>query len=352
MFEIEMLPAREGDCLWIRYGPNTAPKQLLIDGGRTATHKVLRERLLDLPKSQRKFELFVITHVDRDHIEGAMELLEDLPLGTVFGQVWFNGYDHLIDAPLEEFGAVQGERVTAALLGIRPRWNRRWKGRAVVLDGKRLPTAKLNGGLTLRVLSPDRRKLEALAPQWERECRAAGLVPGSRARRDELEGIEEFGAINVESLAVAPFVPDTTRPNGSSIALLAEYRGKRALLAADAHVDRLLESLRVLAGRRRRVRVDVFKVSHHGSEGNISRELLEAVDCPLYLISTNGSYFKHPKAVAIARILKYGKPEQIAFNYRSKFTTLWNAESLTARYRYRAVYPDKANNGTLAIRLA
>src|SRR5688572_23271608 len=67
MFEVEMLPAREGDSLWLRYGSKTAPKQILVDAGRAATYKDLRERFLALPKGRRTFELFVITHVDRDH---------------------------------------------------------------------------------------------------------------------------------------------------------------------------------------------------------------------------------------------------------------------------------------------
>lgn len=339
--------------MWLRYGSRRNPRQILIDAGRSATYKKdLRHRLLALPESQRTFELFVITHVDRDHIEGAMALLEDRALPITFKQIWFNGYDHLVSAKLETFGAVQGERVTAALLNRKRAWNKSWKAKAVALRRGKLTKAKLAGGMTLTLLSPDRQKLLDLIPTWEQECKDAGLIPGKNARRKEQRGLEEFGAIDVEALASTKFEADVTKPNGSSIALLAEYRGKRALLGADAHVDRLLSSLKSLAKGKKRIELDLFKIPHHGSEGNISRELLEALDCSTYLISTNGSYFKHPKAVALARVLKFGGASKvIAFNYRSRFTDIWGQPALQSRYKYRAIYPHTKRNGTLVLTL-
>lgn len=346
-----MLPAREGDCLWLRYGSAEAPRQILIDGGRSATYKTFRDRLKALPAARRHFELFIITHVDRDHIEGAMDLLEDPQFPATFDQIWFNGYDHLKSAELETFGAVQGELVTAALLKRKKAWNAAWKGKAAALRDDGLPTAKLDGGLTLTLLSPDREKLTALIPTWEKECRAAGIIPGVAPSKPKSKMVEEFGAIDVEALATRPFDPDTTKPNGTSIVVLAEYDGKRALLCADAHTDRLLASLKKLGKNGKPLAVDLMKVPHHGSEGNVSRELLEAVRCPTYLISTNGSYFQHPRAISVSRILKYGAPQTIAFNYRSKFTTIWDEPQLKNQYGYQAVYPTTKENGTLVVRL-
>lgn len=351
MFEIEMLPAREGDCLWIRYERADTPKQILIDAGRSATYKRdLRQRLLALSSKQRTFELFVITHVDRDHIEGAIALLEDKKLPITFNEIWFNGYDHLKSAKLETFGAVQGERLTTALLRRRAVWNKAWNTKAVVVQKSGLPNVRLAGGLTLTLLSPDRNKLVALIPTWEQECQDAGLIPGVRARRKELKGLESFGSLDIDELATTTFSADTTKPNGSSIALLAEYKGKRVLLAADAHVDRLIQSLKALKKTGKRIRVEALKVAHHGSEGNVSKEFLDLIECPNYLISTNGSYFKHPRPTSVARLLKFGgKEKTLSFNYRSKFTTVWNNPEWKTRYGYRTVYCDAKSNGTLRV---
>ncbi len=345
-----MLPAREGDCLWLRYGKPGAIRQILIDCGRAATFQELRVRLLALPASERHFELLVITHVDRDHIEGALGLLEDAALPVTFGDIWFNGFDHLNSARLETFGAVQGERLTTALLKRKAAWNKAWQGKAVAIRGAALPKKKLAGGLTLTVLSPDKQKLLDLIPTWKAECIAAGLVPGSKARRAALRrGLEEFGGPNVDLLAAGKFSDDSTKPNGSSIALLAEYGGKRVVLGADAHVGRMLPSLTALA-KGRKLKIDAFKVPHHGSEANISKELLETVSCDKYLISTSGSYFKHPRAAAVARLLKFGGSKKtLYFNYASTFTKAWDKPALKKKYGYDVVMPAAAANGTLKV---
>jgi glyoxylase-like metal-dependent hydrolase (beta-lactamase superfamily II) len=83
MFDVEMLPAREGDCLWLRYGDSKNIKQILIDGGRAATAKALKKRFAALPPKERVFELLIITHVDRDHIEGVLKIIEDLQSGDI-----------------------------------------------------------------------------------------------------------------------------------------------------------------------------------------------------------------------------------------------------------------------------
>lgn len=353
MFDIEMLPAREGDCLWIRYGDADSPRQILIDGGRLGTYRDIKHRLVKLPESQREFELFVITHVDRDHIEGALALLEDPDLELTFKEVWFNGYDHLKGEELETFGALQGEKLTTALLLRKERWNASFNGGPVKIpDEGELPQIELAGGLTLTLLSPDTEKLAKLLPQWEKECEEAGLLPGIEARRSEVEGLETFGGLpDVEKLVAKPLKPDTTRPNGSSIALLAEYGGIRVLLGADAHIDRIVSSLQALVADGDRLRLDAFKLAHHGSSGNVSQELLELIECPRYLISTNGSYFMHPTVEAIARVLKFGGDEKtLYFNYDSDFTKVWKNDTLRAAYGYIPEHPT-AEDGTLRVSL-
>lgn len=350
MFEIEMLPAREGDCLWIRYGNPKAPKQILIDGGRAATAKEFKKRCQSLPPGQRNFELFIITHVDRDHIEGAMHILEDKTLGVTFKDVWFNGHAHLKDEKLETFGAVQGERVTNTLANRKLPWNKAWKRKAVCLRSTALPQIKLAGGMKLTLLSPDRKKLSDLLPLWERECAKAGIMPGKAARPSENKKLEQFGAVNIERLAESKFERDTGKPNGSSIAVLAEFEGKKALLTADAHVDRIVESIRKIKGGAKRLKVDVFKIAHHGSEGNISGELVKLVQARQFLVSTNGAYFQHPSQKGIARIIKFGGVKTtLAFNYQTQYNLLYRNPVWMQQFNYAVQFPAKGKNGTLTV---
>jgi beta-lactamase superfamily II metal-dependent hydrolase len=351
MFEIEMLPAREGDCLWLRYGSVRKPYQILIDGGRASTAKELRGRLRSLPPNQKTFELLIVTHVDRDHIEGILQLLEDPKLSVRFKDIWFNGYDHLRAVKLETFGAVQGERLSTALINRKLSWNRLWKRKAVCLGPKGLKTIRLPGAMTLTLLSPDRAKLTKLIPVWEKECKKAGLIPGSRGQHSGIKGLETLGGIDVEQLALTPFKTDKGEPNGSSIAVLASYGGKKALLAGDAHADRIIESIKIYKKSAKRLKLDAFKVAHHASEHNVSRQLIELVDCRRFLVSTKGAYLNHPTPAALARILKFGgKGAQIFFNYRNDYTRIWDVASLRRDYRYEVVYPKKSN-GSLTVKL-
>src|ERR1700735_2728750 len=176
MFEIEMLPAREGDCLWLRYGDSKNIKQILIDGGRAATAKIVKKRLAALPLKAREFELLIITHVDRDHIEGILNIIEDPRSGVKFKDIWFNGYHHLHDGKIETFGPAQGERLSRALIKKRLPWNKRLRGNAVRVRGNRIPKIRIAGGLTLSLLSPDAQKLKDLIPEWEKESKQAGLM--------------------------------------------------------------------------------------------------------------------------------------------------------------------------------
>jgi beta-lactamase superfamily II metal-dependent hydrolase len=340
IFRVEMLPAQEGDCVVLVYGDAEHPRRIMVDGGRAATYRAIRDRFSRLPGAERTFELLIVSHVDRDHIEGTVAMLEDPTSPIQFRDVWFNSYDHLRDPAVEAFGAVQGERLTAALRQQPSLWNRAFHGRsAEIRPGESIT---LEDGLHITLLSPDRRKLEAMLPVWHKECQKAGLIPGIAAQRPPPPaGLERFGRVDIDQLADQPFIPDRSEPNGTSIAILARYGAQRILLAADAHADRLIESVRPLAtAEGGRLRLDAFKLPHHGSKYNVCPELLDLVSCPRYLVSTNGSYFDHPDTVAIARVIKHGGDYlEIIFNYRSDEALLWNNPRWQQRFGYRTTYP-------------
>ena len=111
---------------------------------------------------------------------------------------------------------------------------------------------------------------------------------------------------------------DTTLANGSTIALLSEFAKRTCLLAGDAHSDVLIAGIDQIVGKDM-LEVDVFKLPHHGSKGNVTRELLSRVRAHTYVFSTDGSgNQRHPNDQAVARVIKYGGPSPLlAFNYRS-----------------------------------
>ncbi len=344
MLAIEMLPAEHGDCLWIEYGDPENPRRVLVDCGLRSTYREVAARLRERPEIG--FELLVLTHIDADHILGAIPLLQEVGPER-FGDVWFNGWKHL--SPADALGALHGEMFASVLEKHGFNWNRSWSGDAVVLpDSGDLPRIELQGGLTLTLLSPTRERLDALRLAWKNELRLfeAG---DAEAAFDALQSMPRFQPdalgserIDVEELAESPFQTDDSAANGSSIALLAEYGGKTLLLGADAFSPVLEASLRRLLRQtgRSRLRVDACKIPHHGARANNGPGFLSLLDCQDFLFSSNGSHgYHHPHRETVARILTSRRESRLHFNYRTPETEVWDDPGLQRDWSYEALYP-------------
>ena len=324
---IEMLPARHGDALWIEWGDAGGRRRMLIDGGPAATFETLRTRFEELDPDDRHVDLMVITHIDLDHIDGAIRLLRDESLDVSYSDVWFNDFHHLSDEPLTR-GAMQGEFLGAVLNERRLPWNAAFDGRAVVVPATgSLPSVRLEGGLRLVLLSPTAEKLDKLKAKWEQVVEEAGMEPGDRA--EALARLEDRLGPATRGGSRKSFGGDGSEANGSSIAFIAEYGDERWLLAGDAHQDALIAGLRRYAAEigRTPVPLDGFKIPHHGSVNNISPSLLAEIDCRTFYVSTNGSYFKHPDEACIDLIVTAADRPELVFNYRTDFTEKWAATS-------------------------
>lgn len=344
MIRLMMLPAEDGDCLLLEYGNDAFTRRILIDGGRHGTYRRIRPLLAGLGG---RIDVLVVTHVDQDHILGALALLEDDERPVEIGDVWFNGFDQLHDR--ESFSVVEGERLSTALMTQHLPWNQAFDGRSVEVDH---PLTWFDDGSSMAVLAPDRRLLESLIGTWRKKCEEAGLIPGADAmERERVPGIERFGLIDVDKLAATPFKRDASPTNPTSIALLFEFEGTRIVLTGDADDPRLVTSIRPRAqAEGGRLRIDALKVAHHGSAKNLSNELLGLLDCGRYLISTNGKVHGHPDDIAIARILKHGgATKDLFFNYRERAQP-WNLGSLEEQFGYRVLAPGPADeNGFLTV---
>jgi len=373
MFRVDMMPAAHGDCLWVEYGDPDDPRRVLVDAGPTFNdiYQVLVDRIRALPTERRHFELFVVTHVDADHIGGAIRLMRDAPaLGLTFDRIWFNGFDELRAHPRvgSFLGAAQGEYLNLLIGDYETRTgttvhNAGFDGPILVDDDGLLRVIELPGGLSLTVLSPGVDELIGLAIEWKAVVEELGFRSDAgplATIRDQLEASTQLRPLvaavdagpavlgpgdGADAAESAPPIPptfgievlgsevalgsDDSPANGSSIALLAEHADGSALLAGDAFAPRLAASLRTLLAARGsdRLRVDCFKLPHHGSAGNVSVELLDLISTKHYLVSTSGAQFGHPHATAIDAVIEHhhgarGKPE-LWFNHDTETTRPW-----------------------------
>ena len=340
MLAIEMLPGGHGDALVVEYGDGGSVHRLLIDAGTIHSYDKVRARLLQQP--DKKYEAFVITHVDEDHIGGAVPLLEDPDLRHRIDNVWFNGYVHS-EAGGNILGPVDGERLTRRICEGGFRWNEPFPdpvspvvgGPIVVPSSGDLPSYQLKGGATVYLLSPTGRKLKRMAKVWQEVVTKAGIVPGegvdldSRApkpyKKNKGELPEVLSEAELDKLA-GPTASDSSAANGSSIAFILEYGNSRIMLAADAHPRTLVQSLQRFARMKNepRVRLDLCKLPHHASRANVTSALVEAIEASRYLVSTDGMTFGHPDDAALARIVRFSAaPAQIYCNYASTRTRSW-----------------------------
>ncbi len=406
MLTLQMLPAGCGDCLWLEYGTGAAKRVVIIDGGLTETATALRRRI-ERARRERgieklEVELLVVTHIDNDHILGIIELLKAETPGLHVKDIWFNGRPQLMALPTpppsgrsgrrprkttstgvadmmggtggadqgnqedeavpdavalpsaaDLLGPQQGDQLSKLLAARNLPWNRHplWKGKAVVIPGTgELPSVTLEGDLKLTVLGPNIERLYKLCTVWSDvlggtdEPTAAKPVPGDMlGRKDTWPPVWKEGEGS-----------DPSAANGSSIMLLAEYGDKKLLLVGDGHAPDLAAALDRLRAERRLTTpfpLSAFKLSHHASENNLTREVLGKIDCRRFLVSTDGSVHRHPDHQALLRILRYvTKRPEILFNYRVDTTRPWDeSKSAVARkfQDYDTRYPSDAADGMI-----
>lgn len=332
---IEALPASYGDCLLVSCPVRGGIWRLLIDTGPDESWPTLRQRLADLPSrddGRRVVDLAIVSHIDHDHIGATRQLFADEELQLSFGDVWFNARHHLVR------GVAEAETL-AAILGAPLRalpWNTAFGGGPVVTPGDgafvELPVSPGHPRLTL--LSPTPKRLARLATVWDAE------LENLRARRSNTEAAGDRGSEfpDLDGLATHKSTRDQSAPNGSSIALLVEHRGASALLAADSFSTVLGSALLGLARHRGSplpLRIDAFKLSHHGSRANLMPELLRAVQANHYIVSTDNTRFGHPNDETLARVILYGgDAPTLCFNFATAQNLRWADPALQGKYGF------------------
>ncbi len=347
-----MLPARDGDCLFVEVGPAEAPFRILIDGGRRATAPAILGLMETLPGP---LDLMVLTHVDADHIEGLLEISlgnDALPVA----ELWFNGVSHTETAaghpnqkptwppPAARVGTVpvlnaqQAVRFANAIRKREWAWNRSFAGGPIMIDNGPLPAVPLPCGGRIVLLGPPRNKLAAMRNLMISAFQQLGADTPRTLALPTHPPIDDLVA-----LAKTPSTPDTTIPNGASIAFVLEHGQRRVLFTADAHPTDLAASLQLYQPGDQPVRFDAIKVPHHGSARNNTEALLAMVASPLWLVSTNGAKHGHPDPSAIARIVLANEPSKIIqFNYRTAHNEIWAVDALQQKHRFSVRFNEEA----------
>lgn len=345
---VEALRAGYGDCLLVSCPVGRRTWRLLIDTGPDECLPAVVERLKAIPlgaNGKRRIDLAVISHIDHDHIGSAARLFADKALHLEFGDIWFNAFN-----PPMVRGVAEGVGLSA-LLGAAGRglpWNERFTRQDVITGPKGFLEVPGNRGEPkITLLSPTRETLDKLYRVWAKELpkvkvrEAPAMAPAFASRE----------ALDVPTLAARKTPEDRAPANGSSIAFLLEHRGATALLTADAFPSVLQSGLEALAKSRKvkpPMRLDLMKLSHHGSRANTTNALLAVARANHVVVSTNGDYFGHPDREGIARTIQGCLPgTTIWFNYRNVRTQAWADPALQLQFGYETKFPPSEQEGAV-----
>jgi competence protein ComEC len=124
------------------------------------------------------------------------------------------------------------------------------------------------------------------------------LLTSERVARVPWRLAREGETLIIDDVRLTMLGPDSTTaanardPNDASVVVLVEYRGSRLLLTGDAERD---EEARMVARFGDRLRAQVLKVGHHGSNTSSSAAFLDAVQPEVALVSVGkGNTYGHP----------------------------------------------------------
>jgi beta-lactamase superfamily II metal-dependent hydrolase len=349
MLSVELLPAAHGDAIWIEYGAKAPLRRVLIDGGPAPTYaSALRKRIGQLAENDRAFELIVVTHIDADHIDGALILLQEfaqLKLST--NEIWFNGWTQLPKSDRDTYAPLQGEFL-GGLIEVDDKLKRVWNkhfnhGAVVARETGALEEIVLADEGKITLLGPTLAELKRLRARWVSAIRDFSPGDAGEAVRRLRERREYRPPATPAVFGARDYGDDRSPANGSSIAFVFEYGGAAILFAGDAHARTLAASLTRLAQQRggQKIRFDAVKLPHHGSMGNVSDEWVGLVDSAQWLISTNGALFDHPDVKTAELISRHCQTPKMLCNYRSPSTERLKADE---GGRWVTVFPEPGVN--------
>jgi len=317
---VRVLQAKHGDCILVSHDGSNGVFNLLIDGGTSTTFRygprqryagALCVTLDDLKAKQQHIDLAILTHIDDDHIHGLIKAFEKPGyLGQMVKSIWFNS-SRLIT---RHFDVPEIPENNITLLDDSPQTTvSQGKDLEDLLDqigcvrAPLIMTGQIHevGPFKVKILSPGWEQLERLLHVWPVE------TDSGKTSVNYSDYNLSFGDIWLND----KFQPDTSVYNGSSIAFILEADGKSMLFLGDAHDDVVSKSLRALGySETNKLKLDLVKLSHHGSQYNTSSELLQLLDAPIYVVSTDGSRHGLPNKRTIARVIKFTRGK-LLFNY-------------------------------------
>lgn len=324
MVQVNVLKAGCGDSIHIQYTHEGANKNILIDTGTSAMFSSgddgrLRKLIKCLQSKGETIDLLIITHWDDDHIGGVLKWFEkDLKCAkSMIKQIWFNS-GTLINKYFKRMEASEDKtKIYCGNNNTRTSTKQGISFEKIILEnGMSHNLIKTDSsssdinfldGAKFTILSPTDIQLEKLLQEWKKYINKKTSSKSSDYNK------------TFEELLSNQFVEDAAIHNGSSIAFVLKIEDKKMLFLGDSHPSVIVGRLQELGySISNKLKIDLMKISHHGSKANTSDDLLSMIECNKFIISTSENA-KHrlPNKETIARIVKHNENCKIYFNYNT-----------------------------------
>lgn len=304
--ELKVLKAKNGDCIWIRFGEEEKKTNIIIDSGPKSFQNQFKKLIDEIKKKGEDVDLLVISHIDDDHIGGFYKWIVNLNNDpTILKKVWFNTgksikefidnpefnnkeYDMIINGSNQQYSPKSGLEVAKFLSE---------RNVNVVPIVKAGDNDKI-GNAKLTVLSPTEETLTKVLKEWGKKVSGSTMYSSTKFdSRDLEEIIKDDDIINDEK-----FIEDPSAFNGASIAFVFEYNGISLVFLGDAYADTIIKEKVKIFGDKP-LEVHMLKLSHHGSSSNTNMKLLAELRTNNFIVTSNGAN-NNPDKQTIARILK------------------------------------------------
>ena len=320
---IEPLKAEHGDAIVIRMDNETNRTLIVIDGGPINC----AERIADYYDSLGYINLLILTHYDEDHIGGLLEYIgrHTKDKSELIGEIWVNGARLIYFDKDENVSSYDNAYNLASSIN-------RMKDKGIIKSfvyniNNSMDEVKREG-FALSILTPTSSSLEKLESDFKRYIDEHGLaddpdtdehISYGRTLKDSQKSLE--------TLADEKHKASTTFMNKTSISFILYAEEKSIMMLGDADINDVVKKLKDQGySKENPIHLDLVKLSHHGSKGNISKEFLEFIDCNDFLFTTNGgtggAYHPDRKTIALIKDNQDKKSSEkkttLHFNYPLK----------------------------------
>lgn len=333
MIQLKFLNVGCSDSIRIKYlGDDNVIHNILIDGGPEnwlLYRNSLQKEIIDIISSRENIDLWIISHIDNDHIGGLLNLIKDKDLleqldlsKTTFWYNYSENDDYKVSTNINNLISVsQGIRLRDFLLS-----------KSIVTDKIIEGFAMQLYGIELMVLSPSIEVYNELLNKWNNKEIEIGQAKCSKL----ISNTQNDYNIPIDAFDIYNYEEDNSIWNKSSIALLLKYNNKELLLSADSTSSTLISSLTRLGySRDNKINVECMQLPHHGSRMNTSKELLDMINCSKYIICGDAiNKHKLPNKETIARLL-YSKEQKVVDLYfstmNSQLSSMFSVDNLNIK---------------------